>query len=111
MALGVIGFCLRATSLCHACCTHRSRHRRLDCFDGSHPDFCHVCYRAYKAEDRLIGSNGQLIDRNVVMTLVQMSCNRCALPCLMTAGLFVLTHLSKPATGSTQRVQVAFDKG
>lgn len=32
--------------------------------------------RAYKAEDRLTESNGKLIDRNVVMTLVQMSCNR-----------------------------------
>ena len=32
--------------------------------------------RAYKAEDRLTESNGRLIDRNVVMTLVQMSCNR-----------------------------------
>ncbi len=90
---------------------HSSRHRRLDCVTGSHPEFCRVCYRAYKAEDRLIGSNGQLIDRNVVMTLVQMSCNRCALPCLVAAGLCVLTRLSEPAAGSTQRVQVAFDKG
>ena len=32
--------------------------------------------RAYKAEGRLIESNGRLIDRNVVCTLVQMSCNR-----------------------------------
>lgn len=42
-----------------------------------HPSTCCcVCCRAYKAENRLIESNGRLIDRNVVMTLVQMSCNR-----------------------------------
>ena len=32
--------------------------------------------RAYKAEGRLINNNARLVDANVVMTHVQMSCNR-----------------------------------